>query len=295
MYTETLQAHLALIESTLPAYMPQKGGLQDVVVRGMQYACEAGGKRLRPVLTLEFCRLCCGDAKPALPFACAVEMIHSYSLVHDDLPCMDNSPLRRGKPSVHAAFGEDMALLTGDALLTWAFEIMTRPDACENIPAKAVLEAVQALSRHAGINGMVGGQTIDLLSEHKTISVEELVALQEGKTAALITAACEIGCLIGGADEEKRRAAALFGYNLGLCFQIVDDILDVTATAEQLGKPVGSDAENTKNTYVSLLGLDKSRSLAAERTEAAVAALQPFGKQAEDLCRLAETLLNRRS
>ena len=291
LYTPVLEQHLTAVEAALPNFLPSAGGLQDTVVHAMAYACSAGGKRLRPVLTLEFCRLCGGEPERALPFACAVEMIHSYSLVHDDLPCMDNSALRRGKPSTHVAYGEDMALLAGDALLNRAFETMLR---VRNLPAERVLAAAGVLADAAGIEGMVGGQVIDLESEKKPIPLETLEALQMGKTAALIRAACEMGSLVAGAPSEQQEAARAYGTALGLCFQIVDDILDVTATAEQLGKPTGSDSENQKSTYVSLLGLDEARRLAQQRTEQARQALSLFGKQAEDLRQLATALQNRR-
>jgi geranylgeranyl diphosphate synthase type II len=229
-----------------------------------------------------------------MPFACGLEMIHSYSLVHDDLPCMDNSPLRRGKPSVHAAFGEDMALLAGDALLTRAFETMLNPAYLHDVTAEAAVRAAFTLADAAGIYGMVGGQVIDLQSEGKAIDLSTLEKLQEGKTAALIVAACVIGCIVGGGSDSQIAAARLYGENLGLCFQIVDDILDVTASAEELGKPVGSDAENEKVTYVSLLGIESACRLAVERTGQAIASLADFGEEADGLRTLAEALLNRK-
>ena len=293
LYTERLTQHLQRVEAALPTYLPKEGTLQDTVVRAMSYACEGGGKRLRPVLTLEFCHLCGKQPATALPFAAAIEMIHSYSLVHDDMPCMDNSPLRRGKPSVHAAYGEAMALLTGDALLNRAFETMLDTRLVENVSPKAALSAAWVLAHCAGINGMIGGQVIDLESEGKEINTDTLKTLQEGKTAALIQAACEMGCLIGGGTDVQVQAAEQFGYYLGLAFQVVDDILDVTATAEQLGKPVGSDADNEKNTYVSLLGLENARALARDYTEKAISALSVFDEQRADLTALAETLLKR--
>ena len=293
LYTPRLTEHLTAIEKALPDFLPNDGTLQDTVVHAMSYACEGGGKRLRPVLVLEFCHLCGKNPRAALPFAAAIEMIHSYSLVHDDMPCMDDSELRRGKPSVHMAYGEAMALLTGDALLNRAFE--TALDACvlEGVSPKAALKAAWVLAHHAGIGGMIGGQVIDLECEGKTIDADTLKVLQEGKTAALIQAACEMGCLVGEGTEQQVKAAGQFGYYLGLAFQIIDDILDVTSTAEQLGKPVGSDADNDKNTYVSLLGLEKARTLAEEYTAKAVSALSAFGEQRADLTALAQTLLKR--
>ncbi|MGI6265236.1 MAG: polyprenyl synthetase family protein [Acutalibacteraceae bacterium] len=289
LYDPTLNGHLRSIEDYLPTCLPQKDGLRDVVCEAMAYACAAGGKRIRPVLTLEWCRLCGGDPAAALPFAAAVELIHSYSLIHDDLPCMDDSPIRRGKPSVHAAFGEDMALLAGDALLNRAFEVMlTSP----GDPART-LAAARVLADRAGIAGMVGGQVIDLQSEDKTIDLPTLQALQEGKTAALIRAACQMGAILGGGSVRQIAAADAFGLKLGLGFQIVDDILDVTVTQSELGKPVGADAARQKNTCVSLLGLENARRLAGEYTDGALAALADFGADADGLRELARALLTR--
>lgn len=290
LYTDVMAAHCRRFEEALPTYLPAAGTRQDTVVQAMTYACTDGGKRIRPVLTMEFCRLCCGDAARALPFAAGVEMIHSYSLVHDDLPCMDNSPLRRGKPAAHVAFGEAMALLTGDALLTRAFEVML---AAKDVSAEATVAAAKTLADAAGIMGMVGGQVIDLESEGKAIDRACLNALQDGKTAALLRAACAMGVIAGGGDAEKVAAATAFGEHIGLCFQITDDILDVTSTAQMMGKPVGSDAVNEKVTYVSLLGLDEAKRLAAENTAAAVKALAAFDGDTENLKTLAQALLVR--
>ena len=293
IYTNQLQAHCDRFEALLPAYMPATGGLQTVVAEAMAYACADGGKRIRPVLTLEFCRLCGGNPEMAMPAAAAIEMIHSYSLVHDDLPCMDNSLLRRGKPSTHAVYGETMALLAGDGLLNLAFETILSSKNRGSLTADGVLGAASALADAAGIDGMVGGQVIDLDSEGKQIDLSTLEALQKGKTAALLIAACVMGARLAGATPEQEQAARTFGEGIGLSFQIIDDILDVTASAEKLGKPVGSDAENEKTTYVSLLGLEAARRLAVQRTAEAVAALSVFGHEADSLRQLAEALLNR--
>lgn len=293
IYTNQLQAHCDRFEAAMPAYMPATGGLQTVVAEAMAYACADGGKRIRPVLTLEFCRLCGGDSAAAMPAAAAIEMIHSYSLVHDDLPCMDNSPLRRGKPSTHAVYGETMALLAGDGLLNLAFETILSPKNRGSLSAEGVLGAASALADAAGIDGMVGGQVIDLASEGKEIDLATLEALQRGKTAALLTAACVMGARVANATPAQEEAARAYGENIGLSFQIIDDILDVTADAAKLGKPVGADAENEKVTYVSLLGLDEARRLAQQRTADAVAALSVFGDDADSLRQLAEALLHR--
>ena len=285
LYTEQLQQHLKLIESRLTDFLPNDTDIGEI----MRYACEGGGKRIRPVLLLEWCRLCGGDPHKAVPFAAAIECVHSYSLVHDDLPCMDNSPLRRGKPSAHAKYGETMALLAGDALLNRAFEIML---AAETVEPKAALRAASQLAHNAGVYGMIGGQVLDLASEAKRIDLDILKRLQEGKTAALLVAACRMGAILGGGTDEQIDSAGRYGYYLGLAFQVVDDILDVTATSEELGKPIGSDAENEKNTYVSLLGLKKAKALAASYTAQAQATLMSFSG-GTDLCQLADALLTR--
>ena len=291
LYTPRLTEHLAAAERAITAALPMAENEVSVAPL-MAYACEGGGKRIRPVLLLEFCRLCGGDTERALPFAAAIEMIHSYSLVHDDLPCMDNSPLRRGKPSVHAAYGETMALLAGDALLNRAFEVMLCPEAAAGQEA-AALRAAYELADKAGIRGMIGGQVLDLASEGKRIDLPTLQALQEGKTAALLMAACRMGAILGGGSDEQVEAAGKYGYYVGLSFQIVDDILDVTATAEELGKPVGSDEENEKSTYVSLLGLEKARCRAEDYTRQAKEMLEVFSAERADLCALADALLVR--
>lgn len=295
LYNTDMESYLSLIEEALPLYLPKgDAAIQKTVFDAMRYACTAGGKRIRPVLVMEFCRLCGGDPRQAIPFACAIEMIHSYSLVHDDLPCMDNSPLRRGRPSAHAAFGEALALLAGDGLLNRAFEVMMDPANLKGIQSDNAIRAAFSLAKASGSCGMVGGQVIDLQSEGKAIDLKTLEELQWGKTAALIIAACEMGCCIAGADDKQLEVAHQYGEQLGLCFQIVDDILDVTATAEELGKPTGSDDDNDKVTFVSLLGLEKAKQLAAERTKMAAEALDCFGRRAEGLQDLAYSLLQRK-
>ncbi len=289
LYTTVLEQHLALFEQQFPHVFSSLNE-ENNLIEAMCYACEGGGKRLRPVLLMECCRVCGGNPTAAVPFAAALELIHSYSLVHDDMPCMDNSPLRRGKPSVHAAYGETLALLTGDALLNLAFETAL---AARAVPCEQVLAATKTLADCAGVHGMIGGQLLDLESEEKTIDLPTLKRLQERKTAALLVAACRMGAILGGGNAEQIEKAGCFGYYVGLCFQIVDDILDVTSTAGQLGKPVGSDAQNEKNTYVSLLGIEKSEQLAKEYTQKAQNALVVFGTEGEHLWHLAESLLKR--
>ncbi|MBQ9413694.1 MAG: polyprenyl synthetase family protein [Clostridia bacterium] len=284
--------YITMVDEELHRAMPATTGRQQTTAKAMAYAVEDGGKRLRPVLLLEWARLCGADVQTALPFAAAVEMIHASSLVHDDLPCMDNSLIRRGKPSTFAAYGEDMGLLAGDALILLAFEWMLTAGA-QGVSAQTAVEAAAALAQAAGIEGMVGGQTIDLESEGRMIDLETLQDLQNGKTAAMIAAACKMGAIVADADLQTRNAAHRFGTELGLCFQIVDDLLDVTSTSEALGKPVGADEENQKATYVTLLGLESAEALAKERTEAALRSLGLFGEDADDLRQLTTALLTR--
>lgn len=293
LYTPSMKRLAAQIEQALPLAMPSTDTPQKTVSEAMAYACEAGGKRLRPLLVLQFARMGGISAETAMPYALAMEMVHCYSLVHDDLPCMDNSLLRRGRPSTFAEYGEDMALLAGDGLLTRAFEWGLDPRHAAAVGADAALGAMYLLAKAAGIDGMVGGQTIDLESEGKAIDIALLQTLQEGKTGALIEASCEIGVVLAGGEEPQREAARRFGAALGRAFQIIDDILDVTSTAEVLGKPVGGDDENQKVTYVSLLGLERARQLAEEQTAHALEALAVFGDAAEDLRHMAKAMLTR--
>ena len=294
LYSIQMNSHLTAVEQAMPKYIPSSDeDGRSALFKAMNYACSEGGKRLRPVLVLEFCRLCSGDVKSAIPFACAVEMIHSYSLAHDDLPCMDDSLLRRGRQSLYAAFGEALALLAGDALLNRAFEVMLCNQPESGLSSDTVLKAASVLACASGALGMVGGQTLDLQSQCKVIDIDTLELLQLGKTAALLSASCEMGCIIAGANNQKQTAAREFGTQLGLSFQIIDDILDSTSTSDKLGKPTGNDRLNGTATYVSLLGLEKARILAEERSRQALFALEIFGEESEGLKKLTFSLLNR--
>jgi geranylgeranyl diphosphate synthase type II len=261
-------------------------------VDAMKYSIQAGGKRIRPTLTLEFCRAFGGEMKKAFPFAAAVEMIHCYSLIHDDLPCMDDDDMRRGKPSCHIQFGEANALLAGDALLTLAFHTITNSPKTHGADANSALKAAVLLSENAGINGLIGGQVIDLESEGKVIREATLERLHELKTGALISAACGLGAIAANASPEKLQMAKDFGVYLGLAFQIIDDILDVTGDETTLGKPIGSDDSNQKTTYVTLYGLDKSKQIAEEYSKKAIQVLSDIDDN-RFLLTLTEKLLNR--
>ena len=290
MNDRMLAAYVDRIEKSLSALLPREEG--SAVCEAMRYSVSVGGKRIRPVLLLESCRLCGGDPEDALPFACALEMIHTYSLIHDDLPCMDDDDLRRGQPSCHKKFGEATALLAGDALLTHAFAVCANSKAAKENPERAVC-AISLLSQRAGAAGMIGGQEIDLASEGKQISLETLQTMDAKKTGALIKAACEIGAVLAGGNDRQIAALSAYAEHLGQAFQIVDDILDVEGDTALLGKPVGSDLQSNKSTYVSLLGLERAKEKAAEHTRCALNALHLFGEEAAFLSTLAEQLCQR--
>lgn len=270
-FTELLAQDQALIESSLGKIFQGDAQYADLQA-SMEYSLLAGGKRVRPVLTLETCRLCGGSREAALPFACAVEMVHTYSLIHDDLPAMDNDDLRRGRPTNHMVYGEATAILAGDGLLTAAFEQLARAE----LPAQRVVEAVACLSSAAGPTGMVGGQALDIAGEGHALSQGELELLQSLKTGALISAAAELGCIAAGGGPEVRERIRRYASALGRAFQVRDDILDVTCTAAELGKTVGSDQANEKNTFVTALGLEGCTALVEQLTRQAVDALEGF-------------------
>ena len=261
---------------------------QAQLFEAMKYSLLAGGKRLRPILAFEFCRLCCGDWKKATPLAAAVEMIHTYSLIHDDLPCMDNDDYRRGRLTNHKVYGEAMAVLAGDALLTDAFTVASTA----NLEGRAMADAIGVLSECAGSLGMVGGQVLDILSEQRECTEEEILAIQSRKTGALIRTACALGAIAGGATEEQYDAACQFAAALGLAFQIRDDMLDVIGTQEEMGKGVGTDA--VKNTFVRLYGLERCEELVRQYTDIALDAISIFPDNAF-LSHLALQLTDRRN
>ena len=290
----SFKEYISLINSKLDSFVPECTYGEPVVCDAMKYSLGIGGKRIRPVLLLEFCRVCGGDAEKALPFAVALEMIHTYSLIHDDLPCMDDDDMRRGMPSCHVRYGEEYALLAGDGLLTRAFGVIAQSEIAKENPACAI-EAVSILSDLAGVEGMIGGQTVDLKNEGRKASIETLEIMDSLKTGALIVSAARLGCLAAGADSEKTNAAVTFCEKIGHAFQIVDDILDVVGDEKELGKPIGSDGESNKSTYVSLLGLEKSREYADRLTKEAVDALDVFGDDAVFLKEIASMLVERKN
>ena len=262
-----------------------------VLLDAERYSLFAGGKRIRPLLTLEFCKMFGGDEAAAVPFACAVEMIHTYSLIHDDLPCMDDDDMRRGKPTNHKVFGEAIALLAGDSLLTGAFEA-----AASNTVAGAEIsaKAVAYLAGCAGRYGMIGGQVMDLEGEKKSLSADELLKLHSLKTGALISAASVLGALAAGVgfDDPRMEAVVMYAENIGLAFQIIDDVLDCTGDAELLGKAVGVDAKHQKTTFLSFYSVEEAKFYAERLTEEAIRAVQTF-ENSDALVSLARWLLNR--
>ncbi len=283
----------AIFENNLYNYFKDFLPEYKLIFESMEYSVKNGGKRVRPLLTMLFCDACGGALENSIPFAQAVEFIHTYSLIHDDLPCMDDDDYRRGKPSNHKVYGEAFALLAGDGLLTAAFEIIAQ--GCMNglYDSETAISGVSVLSSLAGSRGMIGGQVIDLLNENNPdADFENLQLMDSLKTGALIEAACVLGCVCAGADEERLNAARSFAQNIGLAFQIKDDILDVTGSLEKLGKLTGSDNQNGKSTYVTLLGVEKCQELVEKLTNEALASLEVFGNN-QALKEYAEYLAHR--
>lgn len=291
-FKQVLKEKIGCIEKFLNEYMPKEEGYQKTIMEAMNYSLKAGGKRLRPILTLESCKAVGGMEEDAIPFAVAVEMIHTYSLIHDDLPALDNDDLRRGKPTNHKIFGDAMATLAGDALLNYAFEVMLSSSIDKDNPNK-YLKAINEIATHAGIYGMIGGQVVDIESENKVIEKEKLDFIHLNKTAAMIVGCMRAGAIIGGASEDELQRITKYGKNIGLSFQIVDDILDITGDEKTLGKPIGSDIENHKSTYPSLLGLEKSREIAKELISDGKTSIEGLPSEVEFLHQLADYIVSR--
>lgn len=291
-FTDKLNEYIKLTEDNLKGYnsnTPQTEYFK-VLIDAMNYSLEAGGKRIRPVLVYEFCKACGGKIEASYAPAAAIEMIHTFSLIHDDLPAMDNDDFRRGKPSCHKAFDEATAILAGDALSVLPFEIISDDSL---LSAEKKVKIISHLAKCVGREGMIGGQVIDMENEKKSdVTEENLRLMYKGKTCALIEASCVMGCICAGADDEHIKYAAEFANKLGLAFQIIDDILDVIGTQEELGKPVGSDAEENKTTFVTLYEVDKAKEIAAEITAEALEILEKFDNN-EFLVELTNMLLVR--
>jgi geranylgeranyl diphosphate synthase type II len=290
-----LKECLVRVDRALDSYLPAEDTLPVTLHKAMRYSVFAGGKRIRPVLMIAACEAVGGDAERVLPAACAMEMIHTYSLIHDDLPAMDDDDFRRGRPTNHRIFGEAAAILAGDALLTEAFILLSDAQINARVPAEIRCRVLHTIARCAGSQGMVGGQVVDMESEGKTIDLPTLQYIHTRKTGALILAAIQAGALLGGADEASLAALTRYGEAAGLAFQIADDILDVVGDQAVIGKDVGSDQERGKATYVALLGLEEARVRARELRDLGVAALAPLGGPAEPLRRIAHYIVDRSS
>lgn len=292
MVKERLEYYAEITEEALDKYLPDTQCLQSSVIKAARHSLSAGGKRIRPALVMEFCRVCGGDAEDALPVACAIEMMHTFSLIHDDLPCMDDDDMRRGKPSCHKVYGEATALLAGDALAMLPYQIIAQAALKKRLDSEAALKIISLLGERSGIFGMIGGQVIDTENEGKQLPENILLEMYRMKTGALLDFCCRAGCIAAGAGADKQLAAGEYAGRLGLAFQMIDDILDVTADEKLLGKPVGSDADSGKFTYVTAVGLENARSEAERLTAQAINALEAFEDTAF-LIGLTEMLLKR--
>ncbi|MQL52090.1 geranyl transferase [Desulfofundulus thermobenzoicus] len=281
----------ALVDRALDDYLPAAGAYPAIIHQAMRYSLFAGGKRLRPVLTLAAAEAVGGVPALVLPAACALELIHTYSLIHDDLPAMDNDDFRRGKPTSHRVYGEAVAILAGDALLTHAFALLAR--AREGVPPERVLQVIEEVAGAAGTAGLIGGQVVDTLETGRAVDAATLEYIHRHKTGALYRVAVRAGAILAGAKEGELAALTTYAENLGLAFQIQDDILDVTGDTARLGKPAGSDERNKKATYPALFGLDTARIRAEEAVQRALDALQPFGARADFLCAMARFVIAR--
>jgi geranylgeranyl diphosphate synthase type II len=286
-----LETRRQMVEEALQAALPEEEGPASRVVEAMRYSLFAGGKRLRPMLSLAAAEAVGGDPRNALPAACALEMIHTYSLIHDDLPAMDDDDLRRGKPTNHKVFGEAIAILAGDALLTEAFVLLS---AYKTLLSERAIQIIRVIAKAASYRGMVGGQVVDMLAQNKPADLETVQRMHSRKTAALITAAAEAGALAGEGGEAQVAAMARYGKSVGLAFQIADDILDIEGDADLLGKSTGVDLARGKVTYPAAIGLGRSREAARELVNDALTALEGFDEGADPLRALAEYIITRR-
>ncbi len=291
-FNKELDSKTKYVEEKVYNFLPKEEGKQKIILEAMNYSVKAGGKRLRPLLMLETAKLFCEKIESIFPFMAAIEMIHTYSLVHDDLPAMDNDEYRRGKKTTHAKYGEDLGILAGDGLLNLAYEVMSDAIIEADDSAKAA-KAFQIIAKKAGVFGMVGGQTVDIISEGKEIDLDTIMYIHNLKTAALIEASMMAGAVLGGADNEEIGIVEKIAKNIGIAFQIQDDILDITSTTEVLGKPVMSDEKNHKITYVSICGLDKSKENVAKYSEEAMNLLDGLHRENLFLEQLIIKLINR--
>jgi geranylgeranyl diphosphate synthase type II len=289
-----LEEKRTLVDEALKDFFPAPQGPAADVFKSMAYSLFAGGKRLRPILCMAGAEAVGGKGRAVLPVACALELIHTYSLIHDDLPVMDNDDLRRGKPTNHRIFGEAVALLAGDGLLTEAFRFMADPDLTRDLKPVSLLQVIRLVADAAGCNGMVGGQAVDILMEGKQVEPSILEFIHTHKTGALIAASVASGAILGGGREEEVAAITRYGRNMGLAFQVADDILDIEGDSEKLGKGVGGDARKRKITYPSVMGLESSKGIQRTLMERAIEDLRMFGEKATPLRKLAVYIIERK-
>ncbi|MCT4508162.1 MAG: polyprenyl synthetase family protein [Tepidibacter sp.] len=280
-------------ESRLQSYIPNMNTYQKTLFEAMKYSLDAGGKRLRPILLMESAALFNNDIEDTIPFACAMEMIHTYSLIHDDLPAMDDDDLRRGKPTNHKVFGEGIAVLAGDGLLNYSFEIMLEHALKNEKNSYKYIKAMNEVAKAAGVRGMIAGQVVDLESENKKIDKDTLDFIHMNKTSAMIIGSMRAGAIIGGASDSELEDITNYAKNIGLAFQVVDDILDIVGDEKKLGKDIGSDLENNKSTYPSLFGIEKSREIARNLIDDAKKYIYGFDGKNEFLNCLAEYIIDR--
>ncbi|MFA6498585.1 MAG: polyprenyl synthetase family protein [Desulfurivibrionaceae bacterium] len=292
-FKKYLNQQCAVVEQALTRYMLIEEGPLANHIKAMRYSLFAGGKRIRPILALAAAEALHAPTEHLLPVACALECIHTYSLIHDDLPAMDDDALRRGKPTCHVVFGEAEAILAGDGLLSFAFELLSHPDAQQGISPAAQLKMINIIAKAIGPVGMVGGQSLDLAAEGQAISFEHLRLIHGYKTGALITASVQAGAIFGQANDQQFAALSRYGVQIGLAFQIVDDLLDVEGTTEDLGKTAGADAERNKATYPAFFGVAKTKIMAKEAVDEAISALEIFDAKAEPLRALARYIYER--
>lgn len=290
---EALEIKKQLIDNELDRIIPNETSYPGILFKSMRYSVFAGGKRLRPVMALAACEIFDEDISKAMPFACALEMIHTYSLIHDDLPALDDDNFRRGRLTNHKAFGENIAILAGDGLLSYAFEVMA--NAAAKNPCAATSKALQAVAFAAGVNGMVAGQALDVVSEGKPLTKQQLDFINLNKTAAMIVGSVKAGAYAAGADEESVSILEKAAIKLGLAFQIQDDILDVVGTFEELGKAIHSDEKNEKTTYVTLFGLERSKEIVKTLSNEAIELFSTFGEKGEFFIELTKYLVDRKN
>jgi geranylgeranyl diphosphate synthase, type II len=291
-----LKERCRLVDEALEQFLPPADELPDSLHKSMRYSVFAGGKRVRPILLLAACEAVGGEIGPAMPAACAMEMIHTYSLIHDDLPAMDNDDFRRGNPTNHKVFGEAIAILAGDALLTEAFILLSDPGHCGKTGSTRLLPVIHEISRSAGSHGMVGGQVVDMESEGKPdVDLAIVQYIHTHKTGALLKASVKAGALLGGADDAGLAAMTRYGEAVGLAFQIADDILDIEGTTEELGKDAGSDEARGKATYPAVMGIAEAKRRAGELVEMALDALSGFDEKADPLREIARYIVYRKS